>query len=72
MRVRIVVLPTGEIGLFTEGGTFAQGKEQLARLLTELGAAGVRFSEVGDVEQHRHDDQQTGVLVHEGGHDHDR
>ena len=71
MRMRIVIMPTGEIGLFSEQGTFAEGERDLTRLLNELGAAGLQFSQIGDVEQHRHDDTTVHEHAYEGGEQHD-
>ena len=59
MHLRIVILPDGRLGLYSEEGTFAEGEETLAEVLTTLGAAGIELAEVGRVEQHRHDDQQV-------------
>ncbi len=63
MQVKIVILPDGQISAFVEQGTYAEGKAALERFLRELGAGGIELAEVGQVEQHRHDDQ--GVHVHE-------
>ena len=71
MRIRIVLMPTGEIGLFSEQGTFTEGDQELTRLLNELGATGIQFAQIGDVEQHRHDDMTTHQHVHEGRERHD-
>ena len=67
MKIRIVITPDGQIALFSDTGTFTAGKEQLEKLLASLQADGVQFSEVGQVEQHRHD----GEHVHDHTHTHD-
>ncbi len=71
MRIRIVLMPDGQIGLFSEQGTLADGERDLTRLLNELGATGIQFSQIGDVEQHRHDDTPTHQHIQEGAERHD-
>jgi hypothetical protein len=57
MYLRIVILPDGRLGLYSEDGSFAEGAQALAAVLATLGAAGIELDEIGRVEQHRHDDQ---------------
>jgi len=57
MQLRIVILPDGRFGLYSEDGGFAEGAQALAEVLATLGAAGIEPIEVGRVEQHRHEDQ---------------
>ncbi len=64
MQLRIVILPDGRIGLYSEEGSFAEGEQALAAVLASLGAAGIDLAEVGRIEQHRHDDQQVREEVH--------
>ena len=54
MQVRVIVTREGQVRIFIERGTFAEGKVKLERLLGDLTAAGVELVEVGDVEQHVH------------------
>jgi hypothetical protein len=56
MKARIVIMPNGEIGFFTEEGTFEAGKAKLEKLIQLLGANGVKLNQVNEPEQHRHDD----------------
>jgi hypothetical protein len=59
MQIKIVILPDGQLSAFVESGTYEEGKQNLERLLGTLGAQGIKFAEVGAVEQHRHDDQNA-------------
>ena len=59
MKAKIVVLPTGQISVFVEEGSFEDGKLAIARLLSELEAQGLDFESVSDVEQHRHEAQRV-------------
>lgn len=62
MKFRIVISETGKIGFFTESGTFEQGNKQVEKILAALGASGISFEEIGQPEQHRHDEEGEGVL----------
>jgi len=61
MRARIVILPTGQISIFVEEGTFEDAKQSLNRFLAELEAQGLDFESVGQAEQHRHAAQHLEV-----------
>ncbi len=65
MQVRVVVLQDGTLSLFAADGTFAEGQQKLPALLQALGAAGVNFDFVGQVEQHRHDHEHAHNEVHD-------
>ncbi|MDQ6747113.1 MAG: hypothetical protein M3010_03270 [Candidatus Dormibacteraeota bacterium] len=56
MRIQIVVLPTGEIGVFTQDGNFADGVQAIEQILRDLGAAGLPLEPQSAIEQHRHAD----------------
>ncbi len=64
MKARIVILPTGQISVFVEEGSFEDGKLAINRFLAELQAQGLDFESVSDVEQHRHEDQHLEVKRH--------
>jgi hypothetical protein len=64
MQLRIVILPDGRLGLYSEDGSFAEGEQTIAAVLATLGAVGIELAEVGRVEQHRHDDQLVREEVH--------
>jgi len=61
MRARIVILPTGQISIFVEEGTFEDAKQSLNRFLAELEAQGLDLESVTGVEQHRHAAQHLEV-----------
>lgn len=61
MKVRIVVTNDGQVSLFSEDGTFSEGKEKLELMLKYFQAQGIELSDIGQVEQHRHDGD--GVLA---------
>ena len=64
MKARIVILPTGQISVFVEEGSFEDGKLAINRFLAELQAQGLDFESVSDVEQHRHEDIRQEVRTH--------
>jgi len=64
MQARVVITPDGKVSVFTEQGTFEQGKERIEKLLKTLGLEGVEFDEVGEVEQHRHDHEHAHAHKH--------
>ncbi len=64
MKARAVILPDGQISFFVDEGSFEEAREKLAALVRDLAAAGLNFSEIGTVEQHRHDDQHQHNHVH--------
>lgn len=64
MKARVVITADGQIALFTDEGGFESGKVQIERLLKALKLDGVQFSEVGQVEQHRHDGQEVQAHTH--------
>lgn len=68
MKARIVITPTGEIAFFTEEGTFEAGAEVIDALLKQLQAQGINLTDLGQPEQHRHDDGHVHSHVHAGGH----
>ena len=55
MKARIVVSTSGQIGVFADDGTFAEGAAAIEKLFTLLEAGGVELEDVKPVEQHRHD-----------------
>jgi len=60
MKVRIIVKDNGEVGLFTDQGTFVEGAEILNKLMAQISSNLVVKSQA-EPEQHRHDDQGNHV-----------
>lgn len=58
MRAKIVIV-NGKIEVFVEGGSYEAAAPKLVKLLDELKAAGLDFSAVSPVEQHRHDTEEA-------------
>ena len=72
MKMRLVISPTGEIGLFSDEGTFDEGKVKIESLIKQMQSAGMSMDEIGQVEQHRHDPDGRHVHLEEhAGQDHD-
>ena len=61
MKVKVIILPDGNLSAFVEEGTYEEGKAKITKALQALGAAGVELKEVGKVEQHRHDAGHTHI-----------
>jgi hypothetical protein len=69
MKVRLVISASGEIGLFSVSGTFAEGQTKLPLLATAIGAAnGISNLPIDDVEQHRHDQPHLHEHVEDHAH----
>ena len=68
-QMRIAIQDNGMVTIFTDDGTFKAGKEMTEKILALLQADGVDFDEIGQTEQHRHED--VGDLVHEIPHVHE-
>lgn len=51
---RIIILTNGEISVYTDEGTFADGADGIKKLFDSL-AATVTFESISEPEQHRHD-----------------
>ena len=56
MQAQIVVTLDGQVSIVTRGGSFAEGKAAIEKLLGALQAQGVDVQLTRPVEQHRHDD----------------
>lgn len=66
MKMRVVITPDGQVSVFSDDGTFGEGKEKIEMIMAALQAQGIKFDEVGQVEQHRHD--HNGQHVHNHTH----
>lgn len=56
MKVKIVVGPDGTFALFSREGTLAGGAKVFSGIIGKLQASGVKMTEIGEPEQHSHDD----------------
>ncbi len=59
MKIRVVVTNDGQVSLYSDDGTYAEGKEKLEMILGQLKTQGIELTDIGQVEQHRHDDGQV-------------
>lgn len=57
MKARIIITKDGKVIFLADEGTLESGAEKIQALIRKLAARGVNFSEVGQPEQHRHDDE---------------
>ena len=64
MKMRIVITETGQVALFSDTGTFAEGDKAIQQLFAALQAEGVDLTEITPTEQHRHDDQHAHTHTH--------
>jgi len=64
MRAKIVILPSGQLSVFVEEGSFEDGRLAITRLLSELEAQGLDFESIGQAEQHRHAEIREEVRSH--------
>lgn len=70
MDLRIVITDEGKLTIFTDTGTFEDGKKIAANLFKALEAAGVEIDELGQAEQHRHDHEHDHEHAHTHVHTH--
>lgn len=70
MNARIVITASGEVAVFVEDGTFAEGAEKLEALWALLEADGVDFDKVELPEQHKHDTAHAHQHAYNIGHEH--
>lgn len=66
MKGRVVITPNGGVAFFVDEGSLEDGKQAIERLVKKLKTDGVEFTEVGQVEQHRHAQDQVHDHVHSG------
>ncbi|MEI7988774.1 MAG: hypothetical protein WCI88_07020 [Chloroflexota bacterium] len=66
MKARLVITDTGEIGIFTDEGTFVEGKGKIEAMWQLLNELGIDLKNIGDVEQHRHDNETITQAIVEG------
>jgi len=59
MKIRIIITPDGEIGFFADEGTFDQASEKLEMLKQDLQALGLALTDIGKIEQHKHDQEHA-------------
>ena len=55
-KAKIIISAEGEIGFFTQSGSYGDGVKVIADLLAQLKAAGLDLDEGTGPEQHRHDE----------------
>lgn len=61
MKARIVITKDGKVIFLADDGTLESGAEKIQALIRKLAARGVNFSEVGQPEQHRHDEESVAL-----------
>ena len=59
MKARVVILPSGQISVFVDEGTFETAAPELAKFFEKLKASGVKIEAISQAEQHRHDGEHT-------------
>lgn len=62
-NIRVIVTEDGDVQLFGDEGSYEELKPKLEALATALGLE-IPFSEVGDVENHRHGSEHLHVGQH--------
>ncbi len=61
MKARIVIMPDGQVTVFADEGSAETARPELAKVFAALQAAGLAVDQLGQPEQHRHDDQHNHV-----------
>lgn len=69
-QVTLVIKQNGEIEFAVANGEYEAAKTAIQQTIEQLRAAGIDFSELGDIERHRHDDPHTHVESGVTQHDH--
>lgn len=70
MKARIIITPDGKIAAFIDEGSFAEGKAKLETLLADLGGLGIELTDIGEVEQHKHDTDHAHMHILGEAHNH--
>ena len=55
-KAKIIISADGQVGFFTQSGTFEDGVSAIADIIKQLKAAGIELDEGSGPEQHRHDE----------------
>lgn len=61
MKARIILNKSGSVLILIDEGTPEQASEAVQELMKKLSANGLKFSEVGEPEQHRHDEEELAI-----------
>lgn len=64
MQARIVISPTGKIGVFTDEGTLEEGAVKIRWILAMLRANGIQIEGGDKIEQHKHDAAHAHTHAH--------
>jgi len=59
MKARVVILPSGQVSVFIDEGTFETATPELAKFFEKLKASEVKIEAISQAEQHRHDIEHT-------------
>jgi hypothetical protein len=63
MKIRIEVDANGNVSAFTESGNFEEGRDVIKKMFAGMNVT-IPFAEIGEPEQHRHDDALLEAHVH--------
>lgn len=61
MKARIILNRSGSVLILIDEGTPEQASEAVQALMNKLSANGLKFAEVGEPEQHRHDEEELAI-----------
>lgn len=68
MKIRVTIDTAGNIGVFTEDGSFTQGADKINAIYAALKAQGLALNVTTPPEQHRHDHDGQGQHSHSHSH----
>ena len=64
MIIKVVITPEGKITFTVAEGDYNAAKVQIEAMIQDLQLQGIEFSDIGEVERHRHDHAHLDQNVH--------
>jgi len=64
-KIQVVITPEGQVAFTVAEGEYNSAKAEIEAMINSLQLAGIEFSEIGEVERHRHDHAHLDQHVHQ-------
>lgn len=59
VKAKVILMPDGSLQIVVQEGEYAAASARLSAFVENLKLSGLKFTSVGVIEQHRHDDQHV-------------
>ena len=67
-RILIIISPDGQTSFNVKEGSYERGEAAITGVFGKLVAEGLAFDEIGEVENHRHDEHHAIIHQHHEAH----